>query len=459
VKLTSETEMVHVNGKKVGGNDAVTKFTAYVSPYFVVSNGGAYTKHIYAANQRIASKLGNEDGFGADPRRVEMAGGKKISDIQKDNIGARYKELGFTYSAPEKEKVEKDSTMDSEEPENLVFFYHPDHLGSTSYVTDADGNIAQHIEYIPYGEVFVEERNNSFSTNYLFNAKELDNETGLYYYGARYLDPTGAMWLSVDPMWEKYAGMSPYNYCMGNPVKLVDPDGNSPVDDEHIKDAKAYVDEYGGSYILKYNDDRFIDAIVTTTDGNVKVFKGTADNCRNELVNVCMSLDAFFSEGTSDDANMGIVTDRDMTVGLGMTAFITGVSSILTSIAAGVTGLAALADYGIAGLGLVNSVDDMVTDRNGESGFTRLATSESDKNKVKTVKIGVAIVGGVYDLYSGFKAGSNARSILDTKGNPKLHPKTKAPLIDAQSGMVGRTANLMDLINDIGGIINSLIQF
>ncbi|MBQ0157183.1 MAG: RHS repeat-associated core domain-containing protein, partial [Bacteroidales bacterium] len=95
--------------------------------------------------------------------------------------------------------------------------------------TDADGNIAQHIEYIPYGEVFVEERNSKFSTNYLFNAKELDNETGLYYYGARYLDPTGAMWLSVDPMWEKYAGMSPYNYCAGNPVKMVDPDGRDIV--------------------------------------------------------------------------------------------------------------------------------------------------------------------------------------------------------------------------------------
>jgi len=115
--------------------------------------------------------------------------------------------------------------VDSEEKESLVFYYHPDHLGSTSYVTDADGNIAQHVEYIPYGEIFVEERNNQFSTNYLFNAKELDNETGLYYYGARYLDPMGAMWLSVDPMWEKYAGMSPYNYCAGNPVKMVDPDG------------------------------------------------------------------------------------------------------------------------------------------------------------------------------------------------------------------------------------------
>lgn len=115
--------------------------------------------------------------------------------------------------------------MDSESEEKLIFFYHPDHLGSTSYVTDADGNIAQHVEYIPYGEVFVEERNNSFSTNYLFNDKELDNETGLYYYGARYLDPTGAMWLSVDPLFEKYAGMSPYNYCAGNPVKFLDPDG------------------------------------------------------------------------------------------------------------------------------------------------------------------------------------------------------------------------------------------
>ena len=71
----------------------------------------------------------------------------------------------------------------------------------------------------------MEERNSQYSTSYLFNAKELDNETGLYYYGARYLDPTGAMWLSVDPMWEKYVGMSPYNYCMGNLVKLVDPDG------------------------------------------------------------------------------------------------------------------------------------------------------------------------------------------------------------------------------------------
>ena len=106
-----------------------------------------------------------------------------------------------------------------------LYFYHPDHLGSTAMVTNEDGHITQNVVYIPYGEVFVEERNGSWTSPYLFNAKELDEETGLYYYGARYLNPSIALWLSTDPLQGKYPGMSPYNYCAGNPVKLVDPDG------------------------------------------------------------------------------------------------------------------------------------------------------------------------------------------------------------------------------------------
>ncbi len=98
-------------------------------------------------------------------------------------------------------------------------------LGSTAMFTDLDGRITQNVVYIPFGEVFVEERNGNWASSYLFNAKELDEETGLYYYGARYLDPAGARWLSVDPKWEDHGGSSPYNYCMSNPVKLIDPDG------------------------------------------------------------------------------------------------------------------------------------------------------------------------------------------------------------------------------------------
>ena len=59
------------------------------------------------------------------------------------------------------------------------YFYHSDHLGSTSYVTDATGEVSLHVEYAPFGEVFIEERNNTWNTPYLFNAKELDEETGL----------------------------------------------------------------------------------------------------------------------------------------------------------------------------------------------------------------------------------------------------------------------------------------
>ena len=81
-----------------------------------------------------------------------------------------------------------------------TYFYIHDHLGSTSMVLDADGNISQSVTYIPYGEIFVEERNGTQNTPYLFNSKELDEETGLYYYGARYLNPTNGMWLSVDPL-------------------------------------------------------------------------------------------------------------------------------------------------------------------------------------------------------------------------------------------------------------------
>ena len=59
-----------------------------------------------------------------------------------------------------------------------------------------------------------------------FTGKEKDEETGYGYFGARYMDhELMTMWLSVDPMSDKYPSISPYAYCAWNPVKLVDPDG------------------------------------------------------------------------------------------------------------------------------------------------------------------------------------------------------------------------------------------
>ena len=59
-----------------------------------------------------------------------------------------------------------------------------------------------------------------------FTGKERDEETGYGYFGARYMDhELMTMWLSVDPMADKYPSISPYAYCAWNPVKLVDTDG------------------------------------------------------------------------------------------------------------------------------------------------------------------------------------------------------------------------------------------
>ncbi|MDY6372500.1 MAG: RHS repeat-associated core domain-containing protein [Bacteroidales bacterium] len=61
---------------------------------------------------------------------------------------------------------------------------------------------------------------------FVFTGKERDKETGFGYFGARYMDhELMTMWLSVDPLADKYPSISPYAYCAWNPIKLVDPDG------------------------------------------------------------------------------------------------------------------------------------------------------------------------------------------------------------------------------------------
>jgi RHS repeat-associated protein len=107
-----------------------------------------------------------------------------------------------------------------------LFFFHPDHLGSGTLLTDANGNAYQFFVNLPFGETLAEQRaSGAYSNVYKFTGKELDSETGLYYHGARYYDPGNSIWLSTDPLKDKYPQFGPYVYCADNPVKFVDPDG------------------------------------------------------------------------------------------------------------------------------------------------------------------------------------------------------------------------------------------
>ncbi|MDR2948024.1 MAG: hypothetical protein LBV71_02330, partial [Prevotella sp.] len=267
IKTSGDDEGIYVNDVFSGGRTETANFTAYINPYLVVSKGGSYTKHIYIGSQRIVSKLGDLDSYGQDPRRIEYAGsnvdGAKVDYKSKyaqsqQAIKDNYANFEVPYYGTDNDDYVNGSGFccddtprlksfdpgKNDNPELFQYYYHSDHLGSSSLITDLDGEVVQHVEYVPFGEVFIEERNNTWNTPYLFNAKELDEETGLYYYGARYYDPRTSIWLSVDALatynpFEKENfidgqhnggvynsfNLNVYSYCYQNPIKLIDPNG------------------------------------------------------------------------------------------------------------------------------------------------------------------------------------------------------------------------------------------
>jgi len=229
LKMSGEGEGVLVNGILSGGRTGTTNYTAYVNPYLVITNGGQMSKHFYIGSQRIISQLCSSGSVSNNPKDIGKA---TVSVVDYDTkytnltskVKTRFDSLGVAYSGKNNAGVGF-WTYSAPVNETDQYYYHPDHLGSSSLITNLGGDLVQHIEYVPFGEVFVEERTSTWGTPYKFNAKELDEETGLYYYGVRYLDPRTSVWLSVDPLAEKFPGVSSYVYCLNNPIKFIDPDG------------------------------------------------------------------------------------------------------------------------------------------------------------------------------------------------------------------------------------------
>ena len=158
-------------------------------------------------------------------------------------------------------RAAKNNFQEGDTYEKMQFYYHPDHLGSSSYITNLDGEVVQHIEYVPFGEVFVEERNNIWNTPYLFNAKEFDEETGLYYYGARYYDPRISLWISTDPYEDKYPFVNSYCYVLNNPIKLIDPNGKDVYiwyKDKNGHDRTFHFSGFHGKKSIKIPNNQYI---------------------------------------------------------------------------------------------------------------------------------------------------------------------------------------------------------
>ena len=115
-------------------------------------------------------------------------------------------------------------------PETELYIYHPDHLGSSSWITDINGDAIQHLHYLPWGEQWIDQRNTGWNAPFTFSAKERDEETGYSYFGARYYWSEGGFFLTTDPLSSKYPNVSSYCYTLNNPIRLIDPDGREVVD-------------------------------------------------------------------------------------------------------------------------------------------------------------------------------------------------------------------------------------
>ena len=123
-------------------------------------------------------------------------------------------------------------------------------------------------------------------SSHTFSAKERDTETGLSYFGARYYSSDLSIWLSVDPMSDKYPSFSPYVYCADNPVRLVDPngeewyvnqDGNivegTNKDDHTLYAVKGKKNEFGDRLIYRRGDQKGKEISMPVDDEIMRSFK------------------------------------------------------------------------------------------------------------------------------------------------------------------------------------------
>lgn len=202
---------------------------------------GNMTGKIYSGQNQNQSKYFSYD----QNNRLTMVTGNMLQlQFAYDNEGQRYKKTYgdgvatiketifvnglYTVSAGETSKHISDgehviATKTNNQAASILY-YHLNHIGSTTLITDAGGAKNQFYLYYPYGEPWISENQGGSNTvTRLFTGQEYDQESGLYYYNARYYDPGLGVFISPDPVLD---GLNSYAYGANNPVTYIDPTGN-----------------------------------------------------------------------------------------------------------------------------------------------------------------------------------------------------------------------------------------
>jgi len=170
--------------------------------------------------------------------------------------------------------------IESSSSSRIMFWYHPDYLGNVDLITEKDGNAHEFFMYNPWGEQMHQWNANTygFSSPYRFNGKELDPETGLAYYSARYYQSKVSIWLSIDLKAAEYPSVSGYTAMNNNPLLYIDPNGM-----ENIVVVGSQSDNSAGNKLMFANQ-------------GIRAIKEMSKNSPNESRSMII-----FTEGYTDD--------------------------------------------------------------------------------------------------------------------------------------------------------------
>jgi len=333
---------VYVNDQIVNTIQDLEPYTLYVNPYFVItefSNADKVSKHYYMGTQRVASELavqttsysplvshsGSSSSASSSTESyktqtntgstlnqgLESALPEESSNPWLNNLNEALSEFGEDQLTVEEAQNDL-PTIESIYPDlspttsyktttttRVIYWYHPDYIGNVDLVSDNSGEAYEFFLYSPWGESLYEWNSGtaSFSSPYRFNGKELDQETGLSYYGARYYDNKISMWLSVDPLAHEFPWQSPYIAMDGNPINKIDPDGRAAISSTGDND----------------------DILIHGSDGNTVTVKAPGEDIH---VNVD------FEVGESQTIDLGLEKLEDLAIGYQGTVQGTGAAGI-----------------------------------------------------------------------------------------------------------------------------------
>lgn len=259
------SSQLYQNGELVDpGSLSLTDYTLYPNPYVTVSLNGQYTKHYFEGSTRFASRVMDGSNIfvplnlrtsdqGTTMREPDPSVDFKIY-LEKAGVGDISAEL---------------NTLNGPTSQLGLYYLHNDHLGTATFVTNSSAQSTQFFLNLPFGETMLEQRTGVYDNPYKFNAKELDRETGLYYYGARYYNPRASIWYGVDPlavynpaMETEFYGegqhnggvfywgnLNPYIYTYQNPIKYVDPNGKQTLSWNIYGDNPQTRSQVAGEYL------------------------------------------------------------------------------------------------------------------------------------------------------------------------------------------------------------------